>query len=239
MTSESESVGIGKVMRDILFKLYKNIYGKDITEDENIMYSFIYDEKANPVMMNDRTYINPQKMGDKEKIKILIDCEYLQNKGCITLDFVDFYQKDLSYEEAVACEDKSELKFTENIVTNKIYGFIDYDNDTCRYYLLDEPASANDYVDEDIDTTGLSKLPGKYIDILEALKRGYVIATQTKSKNEIKNFDGWYYYASSQCYTSKFPTVDVDNGYITAEVDSIKNRFPNQFENTKSEKSKG
>lgn len=63
-------------IRSLLCKLYENMYGQDIEEDENILYDLLYKESFSKVVFENvdrRIYLNKSKMPTEENVRININ----------------------------------------------------------------------------------------------------------------------------------------------------------------------
>lgn len=232
-TKESEQY---QFIRESLFKLYKNMYGSDISDNAELSLLFL-NEEANDSYSP--LYLNVYKiMNDGDERSILINDEMgkhtLVRLGYLKALSKEYYQKNISYDEYIQLdlEDREEVTFKDSFSKDMINGCILEKECISTFYLLDNPVKRDDYLTETgYDKHSIKELPGKKISLVEAFETGDVEATLRKEKSEITDMEGWTYSATkSPLYVSNNPNVTVlKTGEVLYTTESMKAKFSDQY----------
>ena len=224
-------------------KLYKSMYGQDITSDTDIMYGTLYDNPLGGSQTNSRHYFNLRKMTDEEPVVVYEDADVLLEKGIIEEKEMVYCKKYIdSIEEYREYQEDESVSFRYNYYfryDRHLYGVIDNQNQC--FFLFDTPLNEDEYIDFgdgiDVDTSNIS---GHNISLSEAFEKGYVSATATKTiptENFVEG-SGWAPFSTSKKYISKDSNVTIlnsngPNQKIRIEVNrpGIKVKFADQYNN--------
>lgn len=225
-----------KEIQGLLCTLYKNIYGKDISEDPNILFDLRYakysfDGKSrDPFYYEQIYYLNVNNMDGQTEYTIYdIDIDYLVEIGLVKKENMGLYEKEISLDEykKLSSEDNSQYSI----------GFTPVDENSG--YIRDVWGENGKvvYVDQDGNTYPLD----------EAANLGYVSIYARQSlpldNNEelIKKSEqaGWEQISIYEKYVSTYPTIDITSPDmpLTIMPDNMATRFPQDY-NKMTERSK-
>lgn len=232
-TKESEQY---QFIRESLFKLYKNMYGSDISDNAELSLLFL-NEEANDSYSP--LYLNVYKiMNDGDERSILINDDTgkhtLVRLGYLKALSKEYYEKDISYDEYIQLdlEDREEVTFKDIFSKDMINGCILEEAGVSTFYLLDNPVKRDDYLTETgYDKLSIKELPGEKVSLVEAFETGDVEATLRKEKSEITDMEGWTYSAAkSPLYVSNNLNVTVlKTGEVLYTTESMKAKFSDQY----------
>lgn len=211
-------------IQNILYKLYENIYGKDIKADRNIMCATTALDSDFEV--SDRRYfLLPYKMDDEEFLQVRTDNEEkLAEKGLV--------EKRTCYKELIKIENPTyesilgtNIELKENLNNEDyIYGKVFFDGEKGYYKHLEKPIKREDY-----NLSSFIYLPAESYDIQEAIEKGYITAYKviySDEKTRESQIEHTYYVAKD--------SKTVKNGsYWRFYTDGIKLRFNDQYNNLK------
>ena len=217
-------------IKNILFKLYNNIYGHSIMDDSDL--NLLYNDKLEDIIYSDNYYLNPRKMSDTIEGQSFNVNSFIK-AGMIKKETKIKYYKRLSYQEykMLSLDLSNNFKFNNIIPDSKfVYGISIYNEELNIYnfYLLKEPLLKENYINWNETRT----YPGKIISIDEALKKGYVISELIKNKENIDDLSSWYTNGIvSEEYESLNSNIyNIGVHKLTFSIPSIKSRFPDQYE---------
>lgn len=222
-SNNEKSEAANKNIKNLLCTLYKNIYGKDITEDKDILYTLYYDND-NFVGNSDKYYLNVRKMQDidttleqnytSEELKekgILKEKEYIQISKKLTLDeYIELKKNDI-YCTFVYQTHRNNIELKYN--PNHPYNLVVYIHDT-----------TNGNIKETLSAE-------------EAVSKGYItiirLITIDKEDQEKHLEEGWLYNSNFTSYGLASNNLFFDDNSqdrIIAKTNGIKNRFNDQYE---------
>ena len=232
-TKESEQY---QFIRESLFKLYKNMYGSDISDNAELALIFLNEESndsCSPLYLNVYKILND---GDERSILINDDNgkRILVELGYLNVMSGEYYKKDISYDEYIQLnlEDREEVTFRDSFSKDMINGCILEKEGVSTFYRLDSPVKRDDYLTETgYDKHSIKELPGKKISLVEAFETGDVEATLKKEKSDITDMEGWTYCdTKSPLYVSTNPNVTVlKTGEVLYTTESMKAKFSDQY----------
>ncbi len=232
-TKESEQY---QYVRESLFKLYKNMYGSDISDNAELALIFLNEDSNDnysPLYLNVYKILND---GDERSILINDDNgkRILVGIGYLNVMSREYYKKDISYDEytQLNLEDREEVTFRDSFSKDMINGCILEKEGVSTFYRLDSPVRRDDYLTETgYDKESIKKLPGEKISLVKAFETGDVEATLRKEKSDITDMEGWTYCdIKSSLYVSTNPNVTVlKTGEVLYTVESMKAKFSDQY----------
>ncbi len=232
-TKESEQY---QYVRESLFKLYKNMYGSDISDNAELALIFLNEDSNDnysPLYLNVYKILND---GDERNILINDDNgkRILVGIGYLNVMSREYYKKDISYDEytQLNLEDREEVTFRDSFSKDMINGCILEKEGVSTFYRLDSPVRRDDYLTETgYDKESIKKLPGEKISLVKAFETGDVEATLRKEKSDITDMEGWTYCdIKSSLYVSTNPNVTVlKTGEVLYTVESMKAKFSDQY----------
>ncbi len=209
-------------IKKILYKLYKNMYGKNIEEDKNIM-CILNDNLSESASINDERYfLIPDKMEDEEYItvvgedeKLLAQKGFLSKKTC----YKNFSKIDSDYYNKN--KESNDIELIDNLNENgEIIGKIMTDGHKTYYKLLLNPIPTDQY-----EFFSFRTLPSQIISISDAINKGYISVYKVSYSLEKKN--------SNSCeYVYYMPnSKDIELGESTCRFKTygIKSRFQEQY----------
>lgn len=193
-----------KEIRELLCNLYKNMYGRDITVDEDILYDLFYTGKYE--FDNNKIYLNKSKMEDIEEYEIYVkgSKEELCEKGLIKIVEKKIVQKNVSYEE-----------YRDLVSQNKGINCVwDYDSSIVKSY--------NDkYLINDTDIVTFE----------DAVNLGYIVIYYIDSFNNDEKIPKEYkHIRTDKIYTTNFDSLKYycphqDSIVFFLRVNGLKSRF--------------
>lgn len=232
-TKESEQY---QYVRESLFKLYKNMYGSDISDNAELALIFLNEDSNDnysPLYLNVYKILND---GDERSILINDDNgkRILVGLGYLNVMSREYYKKDISYDEytQLNLEDREEVTFRDSFSKDMINGCILEKEGVSTFYRLDSPVRRDDYLTETgYDKESIKKLPGEKISLVKAFETGDVEATLRKEKSDITDMEGWTYCdTKSSLYVSTNPNVTVlKTGEVLYTAESMKAKFSDQY----------
>lgn len=232
-TKESEQY---QYVRESLFKLYKNMYGSDISDNAELALIFLNEDSNDnysPLYLNVYKILND---GDERSILINDDNgkRILVGLGYLNVMSREYYKKDISYDEytQLNLEDREEVTFRDSFSKEMINGCILEKEGISTFYRLDSPVRRDDYLTETgYDKESIKKLPGEKISLVKAFETGDVEATLRKEKSDITDMEGWTYCdTKSSLYVSTNPNVTVlKTGEVLYTTESMKAKFSDQY----------
>lgn len=232
-TKESEQY---QYVRESLFKLYKNMYGSDISDNAELALIFLNEDSNDnysPLYLNVYKILND---GDERSILINDDNgkRILVGLGYLNATSSEYYKKDISYDEYIQLnsEDREEVTFRDSFSKDMINGCILEKEGISTFYRLDSPVKRDDYLTETgYDKHSIKGLPGKKISLVEAFETGDVEASLRKEKSDITDMEGWTYCdTKSPSYVSTNPNVTVlKTGEVLYTTESMKAKFSDQY----------
>lgn len=232
-TKESEQY---QYVRESLFKLYKNMYGSDISDNAELALIFLNEDSNDnysPLYLNVYKILND---GDERSILINDDNgkRILVGLGYLNVMSKEYYKKDISYDEytQLNLEDREEVTFRDSFSKDMINGCILEKEGVSTFYRLDSPVRRDDYLTEiGYDKESIKKLPGEKISLVKAFETGDVEATLRKEKSDITDMEGWTYCdTKSSLYVSTNPNVTVlKTGEVLYTTESMKAKFSDQY----------
>lgn len=232
-TKESEQY---QYVRESLFKLYKNMYGSDISDNAELALIFLNEDSNDnysPLYLNVYKILND---GDERSILINDDNgkRILVGLGYLNVMSKEYYKKDISYDEytQLNLEDREEVTFRDSFSKEMINGCILEKEGVSTFYRLDSPVRRDDYLTETgYDKESIKKLPGEKISLVKAFETGDVEATLRKEKSDITDMEGWTYCdTKSPSYVSTNPNVTVlKTGEVLYTTESMKAKFSDQY----------
>mgnify|MGYP004551611617 FL=1 len=232
-TKESEQY---QYVRESLFKLYKNMYGSDISDNAELALIFLNEDSNDnysPLYLNVYKILND---GDERSILINDDNgkRILVGLGYLNVMSREYYKKDISYDEYTQLNlvDREEVTFRDSFSKDMINGCILEKEGVSTFYRLDSPVRRDDYLTETgYDKESIKKLPGEKISLVKAFETGDVEATLRKEKSDITDMEGWTYCdTKSSLYVSTNPNVTVlKTGEVLYTAESMKAKFSDQY----------
>ena len=200
-----------KKIRNILLKLYKNIYGQSITEDSNIMYDMVYNSSGQSLEIDiNKFYLNKSRFSEEFEIVVskggvlyLDILEELKKVGDI-ISVTTIY-KDITVEEYNSLENKSSAELFE---PGESYFHTPTIEDGMYIY--------KQYYDS----------PEERIPVEQALREGKISYYLVDKVEKDKIPDGWFGIPSlSEEYISKNPNLRIDSGKIVFKIKNMSERF--------------
>lgn len=216
-------------MKNILYKLYKNMYGKDITQDRNIMCQLTDQEvdKGDDIFVDDgRKFLVPTLMNDKESVTIRgADLEKLKQNGILNSKIC--YKKLIKIEDATSAlfydSSNLDIEWKENYNDEQyMRGKIIYNGDKSCYKHFKNPIKYEDY-----SFLNIKSLTEETYTIREAIDKGYISAYKVIRSDAKINDD---YEAFKQYLPMDENTIIGENG-CTYMLDGLKVRFKEQYDN--------
>lgn len=224
-------------VRESLFKLYKNMYGNDISEDLELSLLFLSDSRTLNNSCN-ICYLNVGRILEEGNGYLFLvnsntDKQKLVDEGYITIKDCEYFKKDISYEDYVnlGSKDRSKVIFNDDFSSDTLPGCINNNNNTSSFYLLDDSVEKDEYITkEGCDVVSIRNLPGREISLVTAFKDGYVDASLVKERSEISNLAGWdYYYTTFGKCTSLNPDIICNGSDVLYCTRSMMSKFPEQY----------
>lgn len=190
-----------KEIQSLLCTLYKNMYNKDITEDEDILFDLIYNNDDFDCTNSNKIYLNVRKMKDNDTIYFDYEqsIDYMINHGLAYKTTLNTYEREVSLDEYLQIDNKSNILV--EIIDDKLPDGQYAISDRLFVYIFDE----NDY------THQISSL-----NIEEAYKLGYITIKERKKTDESSLSDEWIYKSSDR---------------IEVTTKGLKLRFSEQYNN--------
>lgn len=209
-------------IKKILYKLYKNIYGKDIEEDQNIMCVLNDNLSKNASISDKRHFLIPDEMKEEEYIMVVgEDEDILAQKGFLSKKtcYKEFLKIDSNYYNKNKGTDDIEL--IENLNENgEIIGKIMNDGHKTYYKLLRSPIPTDQY-----EFFSFRTLPSQTISIPDAIDSGYISAYKVSYSLEKKN-SNYYEYVY---YVPNGTNIELEKNMCKFKVNGIKTRFCDQY----------
>lgn len=209
-------------IKKILYKLYKNIYGKDIEEDQNIMCVLNDNLSKNASISDKRHFLIPDEMKEEEYIMLVgEDEDILAQKGFLSKKtcYKEFLKIDSNYYNKNKGTDDIEL--IENLNENgEIIGKIMNDGHKTYYKLLRSPIPTDQY-----EFFSFRTLPSQTISIPDAIDSGYISAYKVSYSLEKKN-SNYYEYVY---YVPNGTNIELEKNMCKFKVNGIKTRFCDQY----------
>lgn len=209
-------------IKKILYKLYKNIYGKDIEEDQNIMCVLNDNLSKNASISDKRHFLIPDEMKEEEYIMVVgEDEDILAQKGFLSKKtcYKEFLKIDSNYYNKNKRTDDIEL--IENLNENgEIIGKIMNDGHKTYYKLLRSPIPTDQY-----EFFSFRTLPSQTISIPDAIDSGYISAYKVSYSLEKKN-SNYYEYVY---YVPNGTNIELEKNMCKFKVNGIKTRFCDQY----------
>lgn len=222
-------------IQEILCKLYKNMYGQDISNDENILYDIVYNNDNYDCVDTEKYYLNMNKMLDQDEYKFFnVDINKLKNLSFLQEQLLYEYERRITYDEYEQLL-KSNNSYNFYFFGDGKHGGIVVDNDELKFYEYDVPNKENG----NLYAVDLSRT-GKNISILQAISFGYIsdIYVKQTSKELLINVD-WNLvnvYKKYNLVNNKglLYILDERNNYLVVRTDSVKKRFKSDLSKEKS-----
>ena len=226
--AENHTDKVHNEIRELLCELYKAINKKDIREDQDIMYSYIYENGTYEIGSSDCVYLNVKKMKDVEQISnVKVDVQEFIDKGIIqSQEFVVARKNVANMEEYNNLSKKEDVRFYYYYIDNHhlsiedamLYGIIDYANKI--FYEFDSPDNESKFEYDNHNKNYIcdkSKVKGKDISLIEAFEKGYIgvtaetTFTQSDFENDENIASNWYLVGIEMRYTSNNPNIVFNN----------------------------
>lgn len=226
------------LIRESLFKLYKNIYGNDISEDLDLSLLFLSDSRT--LNNNCRIcYLNVGRVMEEDNGYIFLvntdtDKQKLADLGYIVIKDCEYFKKDISYEDYLnlGSKDRSKIIFNDDFSSDMLSGcIINNSHNTSVFYLLDDSVVKDEYITEEgCDVVSIRNLPGREISLVAAFEDGYIDASLVKERREISNLDGWNYYYTvfGECTSVNSDIICNGNDVLYCTKGMMK-KFPEQY----------
>lgn len=225
-------------IRSLLANLYKSIHGEDpyynfiCNTDESIQKDFFDDDTA--------YYINWRKMDQSRSISLVADAKYLLDNGYLKEQTIYKYDHKIdSVNEYNEMKSENNVRFDVYDTTNddgKLPGIFNYDED--KYYLFDTPLNGGEYYESDgYYSLNSQEYPnGHYIELEEAMQRGLVTVYAVVWSPENDKYQTWNIGNTSVTYVSTNDEINIKDSSsysirFSITVPSIKERFPDQYNN--------
>lgn len=217
-------------IRRIFSELYMNMYGQDIRDDENILYSILYEQDDGSIVsdMSDRRYyFNRSKMSEKENV--VVQLKDLFSRG----DDNSIFVKEDKYLVSRQLESDEYIQYIGN--DDVELGYESFCNNGLKIgdeYIIYE----HTYIDANGDIRYTD--PVCTMSILEAIENDYLGVKLYGEVSANHNdtdllLDGWEYVydsngqkiISNSSYNCKLTNAYQDNDQLIISRKSIKNRF--------------
>lgn len=209
-------------IKKILYKLYKNIYGKDIEEDQNIMCVLNDNLSKNASISDKRHFLIPDEMKEEEYIMVVgEDEDILAQKGFLSKKtcYKEFLKIDSNYYNKN--KGTGDIELIENLNENgEIIGKIMNDGHKTYYKLLRSPIPTDQY-----EFFSFRTLPSQTISIPDAIDSGYISAYKVSYSLEKKN-SNYYEYVY---YVPNGTNIELEKNMCKFKVNGIKTRFCDQY----------
>ena len=211
-------------IRGLLCTLYKNMYGRDISEDPNIFYDIFYKDSENYLKYlsrgeDTRIFLNKSRMSDNQVL--IFDVNYLTDQeNCawmVTSKTKESIRRDVDVDEYMASYNKEGYLF--DLPENA------YISDGYVYFY--ESVSVNE--EGHVVYEGLLNITS----IDDAVRTGYVVPYLASSIDIGENVpEGWKYNLSPEgtpWYTSErisnVPNSVIEHSKLIVDIEGIKERF--------------
>ena len=209
-------------IKKILYKLYKNMYGKDIEEDQNIMCILNDNLSLSASIKDERYFLVPNKMEDEEYIKVVgEDKKLLAQKGFLSEKtcYKEFSKIDSNYYNKN--KESNDIELIENLNENgEIIGKIMTDGYKTYYKLLLSPIPTSQY-----EFFSFRTLPSQTISISDAINKGYIDAYKVSYSLENKGSNSYEYVY----FVPNSKEVKLEENVCTFKVCGVKSRFKEQY----------
>ena len=226
VTSDNNS-SIHDEIKELLCRLYKSMYHKDIKDDPDIMYDLMYSSGYPRKSKTNFNYLNYRGM---------------ENTGCFEVDGVDALLENSKYlEKTGVCycrkrinlgifdelsEEEAKNVIIKSNYKDDIFSYGEWDNNKKMFYLFDNgPILSTEYTDSEF-----LSIPGKYIDIFYAFYDGYVSIYLYDYIARDKVPERWEIIRDT--YSSKDERIvyNNDTNSVTFFKRGFAERFPEQYQ---------
>lgn len=218
---------VHKEIETILYKLYKNMYGHDITENKDIMscitnYDAYFGMKTS--IFDSRTFLIPSKMNDVEIIK-------LKDVNNIILAKNGIIDKKICYKQYIKVENPthdmilndSEYELVENYNDNQyIKGKVIRNENDIHYIHFDSLIKIENY-----NKYTKEYIPSEVYTIQEAIEKGFVSVCKVIYSDEKTNDN----QKEHIYYVPNDDNIVLTENECKITINGIKTRFQGQYEN--------
>lgn len=224
----SEDAEVHKEIETILYKLYKNMYGHDISENKDIMSCVTsHDFGIRTSAFDSRKFLIPPKMNDVE----FIELKEANNIMLAMLAKSGIIDKKIGYKEYIKVENPT----YDMILNSKEYELVENYND--NQYIRGKVVRSEDEIyyihfDSLIKIENYNKytkeyIPSKVYTIKEAIENGFVSVCKVIYSDEKTNDN----QIEHTYYVSNDDSVVLTENECKIPINGIKTRFNDQYEN--------
>lgn len=223
-----EDAEVHKEIETILYKLYKNMYGHDISENKDIMSCVTsHDFGIRTSVFDSRKFLIPPKMNDVE----FIELKEANNIMLAMLAKSGVIDKKIGYKEYIKVENPT----YDMILNSKEYELVENYND--NQYIRGKVVRSEDEIyyihfDSLIKIENYNKytkeyIPSKVYTIQEAIENGFVSVCKVIYSDEKTNDN----QIEHTYYVSNDDSAVLTENECKIPINGIKTRFNDQYEN--------